>query len=62
MVGGLSVGERDAFVALNLSPGTVTADLETDGRSVLSADGATVSRLVLAPYEVSVLYLDGAGG
>jgi hypothetical protein len=60
-VGGLKVGERDVFVALNLSPDNVTADLLSDGRSILSADGATVTRLALAPYEVAVLYLDAAG-
>jgi hypothetical protein len=59
-LGRLKVGERDAFVALNLSPDDVSVDLLSDGRSILSAEGATVARLALAPYEVAVLYLDGA--
>ncbi len=59
-VGRLRAGERDAFVALNLSPDDVTVDLFSDGRSILSADGATIGRLALAPYGVALLYLDGA--
>jgi endo-1,4-beta-mannosidase len=61
VIGALSVGERDAFVALNISPDSVTGDLVTDGRSILSADGTAVTRLALAPYEVCLLYLDGPG-
>jgi len=46
-------------VALNLSADDVSVDLLSDGRSILSAEGASVGRLALAPYEVAVLYLDG---
>ena len=58
-LGRLKVGETDAFVALNLSADDVSVDLLSDGRSILSAEGASVGRLALAPYEVAVLYLDG---
>jgi len=61
-VGRLRVGERDAFVALNLSPDDVSVDLLSDGRSILSAAGTTADRLALAPYEVAVLYLGATAG
>jgi hypothetical protein len=60
-IGGLRTGGRDAFVALNLSPDSVTAGLVTDGRPMLTADGTEVRELALAPYEVCVLYAAGPG-
>ena len=55
-LGGLLVGGKEAFLALNLSPTTVRAALSTS-RPVQLDGGAQVSELELPPYEVALLYL-----
>ena len=56
-VGGLRAGDREAFVAINLSADAVRAELVSGARPVSQASGAALTQLELAPYEVAVLYL-----
>jgi len=58
-VGGLRVGEKDAFVVLNLSPESVQAKLvgpEISVRLASSSSDESVGSLQLDPYEVALLY------
>jgi hypothetical protein len=62
-VGGLSpadlmVGEKEAFLALNLSAGTVEVELSAQGRSIRLEGGPAITKLQLSPYDVALLYLD----
>jgi hypothetical protein len=59
IVGGLRAGDQDAYVLLNCSPATVDAELVVTGKPVYqpgAGNAEGLSRTVLAPYEVSVLY------
>ncbi len=59
IVGALKVGGKDAYLALNVSPGTVEANLLAPNKSISlasSPSGERVSTLHLAPYEVELLY------
>jgi endo-1,4-beta-mannosidase len=58
-IGALRVGEKDAFLALNLSPVSVEAELVAPGISVSlasSSSGESIQALQLGPYEVALLY------
>jgi endo-1,4-beta-mannosidase len=59
IIGAVQVGERDAYVALNVSPGTVDANVVAPDKSISlasSPDGETLGTLRLSPYEVELLY------
>jgi endo-1,4-beta-mannosidase len=61
LVGGLQVGEKEVFLALNLSPGSVEAKLVSGERSAYLAGASArspVTEVELAAYEVAVIYLD----
>jgi hypothetical protein len=59
IIGAVQVGERDAYVALNVSPGTVDANVVAPDKSISlasSPDGERLGTLRLSPYEVELLY------
>jgi hypothetical protein len=58
-VGALRIGEKDAFLALNLSPVSVQAELVAPGSFIYlasSSSGQSIGSLQLDPYEVALLY------
>ena len=59
IIGAVKVGERDAYLALNVSPDTVDANLVAPDKQISlasSPSGERVSALHLPPYEVELLY------
>jgi hypothetical protein len=61
IIGAIKVGEREAYLALNVSPGTVDANLVSPERSISlasSPSGERVDALHLNPYEVELLYAE----
>jgi Cellulase (glycosyl hydrolase family 5) len=58
-VGSLRVGQKDAFLALNLSPVSLEAQLVAPGSSIYltsSSGDQSIDSLSLEPYEVALLY------
>jgi hypothetical protein len=59
IIGAVKVGERDAYLALNVSSGTVDANLVAPDKSISlasSPSGEALGALHLSPYEVELLY------
>jgi hypothetical protein len=59
IVGGLQVGESDAYVVLNVSPEEISTKIVAPGKSIYLAGTSehdSVSVLALGPYEVALLY------
>jgi endo-1,4-beta-mannosidase len=60
VVGGLRVGRKEAFLALNVSPDEVRAKLLAPAHTLLAGGGPAsggTGELALEPYEVALLYL-----
>jgi hypothetical protein len=60
VVGGLRVGPKEVFLALNVSPDEVRATLQAPAQTLLAGGapaGGDAGELALGPYEVAVLYL-----
>ncbi|MGC8627554.1 MAG: glycoside hydrolase 5 family protein [Acidimicrobiales bacterium] len=55
-IGGLLVGGKEAFLAMNLSASNLRAPLSAEGRHIYLGDDA-VTEVDLGPYEVALLYL-----
>jgi hypothetical protein len=61
ILGAVKVGERDAYLALNISSGTVDAKLVAPGKSISRASspsGERIGALHLSPYEVELVYTE----
>ncbi len=59
IIGAVKVGERDAYLALNVSPDTVGTNLVAPDKQISlasSPSGERVGALHLSPYEVELLY------
>jgi hypothetical protein len=61
IIGAIEVGEREAYLALNVSPDAVHANLVSPERSISlasSQSGERLDALHLNPYEVELLYAE----